>query len=173
MGAFLPVKTVFALVNRWYHTPMAQSSLSHLQQTALTISLNPAIFVGCGNNSNHSHSYEAEEHEVHEHSHDGHDHDHDHDHDHNHDAEHAHDHDHSHDAHAEESHNHAPGIIEFTKAQADAAELEIETVQPASFNAVIRTSGEILPAQGDEKTIVAITISKASIVLKLSLFPKL
>ena len=56
-------------------------------------------------------------------------------------------HSYSHDAHAEESHNHAPGIIEFTKAQADAAELEIETVQPASFNAVIRTSGDILPAQ--------------------------
>ena len=66
-------------------------------------------------------------------------------------------HSYSHDAHAEESHNHAPGIIEFTKVQADAAGLEIETVQPASFNGVIRTSGEILPAQGDEKTVVATT----------------
>ena len=129
--------------------------MKHIPYYIMTAAL--AIFVGCGNNSNHSYSDEAEEHEVHEHSHDGHDHDHDHDHDHNHDAEHAHDHGHSHDAHTEESHNHAPGIIEFTKAQADAAELEIETVQPASFNAVIRTSGEILPAQGDEKTVVATT----------------
>ena len=122
--------------------------MKHIPYYIMTAAL--AIFVGCGNNSNHSHSYEAEEQEVHEHSHESHEaHDQDHDHD--------HDHGHSHDAHTEESHNHAPGIIEFTKAQADAAELEIETVQPASFNAVIRTSGEILPAQGDEKTVVATT----------------
>src|SRR5574344_308581 len=58
-------------------------------------------------------------------------------HEHSHDGDdydYDHDHDHNHDA-----------------------ELKIETVQPASFNAVIRTSGEILPAQGDEKTVVATT----------------
>lgn len=54
-------------------------------------------------------------------------------------------------------HEHAPGVIEFSQARAEAAGLKTETVAPGKFSTVIRTSGEILPAQGAEKTIVATT----------------
>lgn len=49
------------------------------------------------------------------------------------------------------------GEIVFSHEQAAAAGLEIETVTPAPFSAVIPTSGEVRSAQGDEATIVATT----------------
>lgn len=55
----------------------------------------------------------------------------------------------------EAEHHHEAGIIELSEAQAEAAGLETEIVTPATFSSVIRTSGEILPAQGDESTVVA------------------
>lgn len=54
--------------------------------------------------------------------------------------------------HADESH---AGEIVFSKEQAAFAGLEIDTVRPAAFRNVIRTSGEIRAAQGDEATVVA------------------
>ncbi|MDR1666505.1 MAG: efflux RND transporter periplasmic adaptor subunit [Bacteroidales bacterium] len=45
--------------------------------------------------------------------------------------------------------------IAFTKAQAEAVGLTIETVVPATFFQVIKTSGQIQASQGDEVTIVA------------------
>ena len=114
--------------------------------------------VGCGNNNNKAGS-EAHDHEHTEahagHDHEGHDHDCDsHDHDaHNHEG---HDHEgHSHDSHDE--HAHEPGVVEFTEERAKAAGLETEMVKGGAFSAVIRTSGEILPAQGDETAVVATT----------------
>ena len=47
------------------------------------------------------------------------------------------------------------GEIAFGKAQAAAARLELQTVTPGTFSRVIKTSGQLLPAQGDEITVVA------------------
>ena len=64
-------------------------------------------------------------------------------------------------------HDHA-GEIAFTKEQAKAAGLAIETVTPSTFHTVIRTSGQIVAPQGDEQTVVAtasgvLTYSRGSI----------
>ncbi|MDR1221521.1 MAG: efflux RND transporter periplasmic adaptor subunit [Tannerella sp.] len=45
--------------------------------------------------------------------------------------------------------------IHFTEQQAEAVGLEVEEVTPGTFSHVIKTSGQILSAQGDEATIVA------------------
>lgn len=68
---------------------------------------------------------------------------------------------------AGQKHDHA-GEIAFTKEQAKAAGLEIETVTPSTFHTVIRTSGQIVAPQGDEQTVVAtasgvLTYSRGSI----------
>ena len=47
--------------------------------------------------------------------------------------------------------------IVFTRQQADAIGLEVYYVEPGIFSQVIKTSGQIQSAQGDEATIVAIT----------------
>ena len=74
---------------------------------------------------------------------------------HDHGAEtHAADDGHDHAAEGKESSDHA-GEIVFTHEQAKFAGLEVETVKPATFRNVIRTSGEIRAAQGDEATVVA------------------
>jgi RND family efflux transporter MFP subunit len=54
--------------------------------------------------------------------------------------------------HEQETH---AGEIIFSKAQASAAQLELETIAPGTFSQVIKTSGQLLPAQGDEITVVA------------------
>ncbi|MDR1583306.1 MAG: efflux transporter periplasmic adaptor subunit, partial [Prevotellaceae bacterium] len=45
--------------------------------------------------------------------------------------------------------------IAFSKAQAEAARLETETATPGTFSQVIKTSGQLLSAQGDEIMVVA------------------
>jgi len=45
--------------------------------------------------------------------------------------------------------------IHFSKAQAEAVGLAIETVLPSTFRQVVKTSGQILSSQGDETTISA------------------
>ncbi len=80
-------------------------------------------------------------------------------HQHNHnEAGHSHDeagHSHNESGHsAADSHAHA-GEIHFTHEQAEAAHLELETIQPSPFRFVLKTSGEIQATQGDEQTIVA------------------
>lgn len=57
----------------------------------------------------------------------------------------------------EEDHDHIDEIT-FTTQQAEAAGLQLETIVPATFTDVIRTSGHIMPALGDE-TIIAATSS--------------
>lgn len=57
-----------------------------------------------------------------------------------------------------DGHDHEGGHseeISFTKKQAEAVGLKTETVTPGTFSYVIKTSGQILSAQGDEATIVA------------------
>jgi RND family efflux transporter MFP subunit len=88
------------------------------------------------------------------HTHDGHNHD-------------GHDHDgHTHDGNCSEEHGHEQethaGEITFSKAQAVAARLEAQTVAPGTFSQVIKTSGQLLSAQGDEITIVAASNGVAS-----------
>lgn len=62
---------------------------------------------------------------------------------------------HNHEAEiATEAHAHSDEII-FPEAQAKAAGVKVETIQPKTFHQVIPTSGQIMAAQGDETTVVA------------------
>jgi len=90
--------------------------------------------------------------DAHEHV-DGDGHDHDHESGDGHDHSEGDGHDHSKDAsEAEVGHT---DEIAFTKAQAEAVGLTIETIAPETFQQVIKTSGQIQASQGDEATIVA------------------
>ena len=115
----------------------------------------------------HEHDHEGHNHEGHDHSHDGHNHEageHNHE-GHNHDAHTGHNHE-STDAHA--SHNHAvtdahaghdhgsnPDEIILAPEKAKAAGVASVEIQPKSFRQVIKASGEVQAAQGNESTIVA------------------
>ena len=104
------------------------------------------ILAGCnGNTATHGeHEHEAHEHEAHEHE-EGHDHDHEgHDHEHE-----GHDHEHE-----EAGEGHA-GEISFKKALAEAVGLQTSKVGPGAFTDVIKTSGRVMAAQGEESTVVA------------------
>lgn len=70
-------------------------------------------------------------------------------------------HDHEHELeeqnteHKEEgAEKHSDEII-FPKVKADAAGVEVQVIKPSSFCQVIKTSGQVMPAQGDEATVVA------------------
>lgn len=65
--------------------------------------------------------------------------------------DHDHEHDHGHD------HDHEDGVIVFSEEQAEMAGLETETLALGSFAEVIRVSGQVSAAQGDEAAIVART----------------
>ncbi len=82
---------------------------------------------------------------------------------HDHAAEEAHGHE-GHDHGADELHGHEPeateaghneGGIVFTRGQAEAAGLTIETVELSTFHRVIKTSGQIQSLQGGEAVVVA------------------
>jgi len=77
---------------------------------------------------------------------------------------------------------HSDEII-FPKVKAEAAGIKVEALQPGSFSQVIKTSGQVLAAQGDEATVVATAagivsfrstltegaqISKGAVVLTIS-----
>ena len=115
------------------------------------------------NETHDGHNHEGHNHEAHDHSHDGHNHDQnghnseDHAHEgHNH-AEEAH----NHDAHAHEGHDHGhdhgsnPDEIILAPHKAKAAGVASMEIQPKSFRQVIKASGEVQAAQGNESTIVA------------------
>lgn len=114
------------------------------------------ILAGCSGHTTvrGEHDHEAHEHEEgHDHKHDGHDHGHD-GHDHAHDHE-GHDHEHDgHDHEHEEAGGHA-GEISFKKALAEAVGLQTRKVEPGAFTDVIKTSGRVMAAQGEETTVVA------------------
>ena len=96
-------------------------------------------------NSKSGDSHEGHNHETEEHNHDGHDHEgHDHEHE-------GHNHEH------EEQENHAGGSDEIIlpPAKAQAAGVAVSTVEPGSFHQVIKTSGQVMAAQGDESVAVA------------------
>lgn len=105
---------------------------------------------GCKNQSSqdkHTHSA-TETHAGHDHEHEGHDHEHEgHDHEHETAEEHA--------GHSHESGEakHSDEII-FPKAQAAKTTFEVREIQSASFNQVVKTTGQVLAAPGDEAVIV-------------------
>lgn len=68
---------------------------------------------------------------------------------HDHEAE-----EHEHEA-EEAEHKHLPGEVIFPKEKAEAINLETETIQPHKFANIIKTSGSIQAAQGEECTVVA------------------
>ncbi|WP_279191261.1 efflux RND transporter periplasmic adaptor subunit [Butyricimonas virosa] len=113
---------------------------------------------GCKNQSSqdkHTHSA-TETHAGHDHEHEGHDHEHEgHDHEHETAEEHA--------GHSHESGEakHSDEII-FPKAQAAKTTFEVREIQSASFNQVVKTTGQVLAAPGDEAVIVATSNGIAS-----------
>ena len=112
------------------------------------------LLAGCAGHSTeveHDHDHEHEEAAVHDHEHEGHDHEQEEaDHDHEHEkAGHDHEHDHEHEAAAN------PGEVVFKEANAKAVGLQTITVTPGAFTQVIRTSGQVLAAQGEESVMVA------------------
>jgi RND family efflux transporter MFP subunit len=54
-----------------------------------------------------------------------------------------------------EEQNEQPGVITLTAAQAEAAGLQTMCVAAGTFSRVIKTGGQLLPAQGDEVTVAA------------------
>ena len=135
----------------------------------------------CTSKSGHNHDTHKHEHgetcnhnhDAHEgHNHEGHNHnEHKHEHgeacNHNHDAHAGHNHDahaghnhagHSHDAHAGHGHGHGEhgtDEIILPVAKAKAAGVKVSTIQPGTFHQVIKTSGQVLAAQGNESMAVA------------------
>ncbi|RNC64890.1 efflux RND transporter periplasmic adaptor subunit [Proteiniphilum sp. X52] len=91
------------------------------------------LIPGCHSGNKHESSSDAKD--AHEHRHD-------------HDHSHSHDHDHDH------SSGDTDAIL-FTRRQAEMTGLEVEQVAPAPFSYVIKTSGRIQAAQGDEVIIAA------------------
>ena len=123
---------------------------------------------------NHGEEGHNHDHEGHDHSHDGHNHEGHNNEGHNHDAHEGHDHSHdghNHEAHAQEGHNHDahaheghdhghdhgsnPDEIILAPHKAKAAGVASMEIQPKSFRQVIKASGEVQAAQGNESTIVA------------------
>lgn len=56
---------------------------------------------------------------------------------------------------SEEAHSAGSGEIVLPPAKAKAAGVEVNTVEPGTFHQVIKTSGQVLAAQGDESVAVA------------------
>lgn len=101
------------------------------------------LLASCGGKKEHTHEHEHET-ECSEHNHEGHNHGKE---EHNHESE---EHGHGHEAEAA----HSDEII-FPQTKAEAAGVKVETIQPKTFNQVIKTSGQVLAAQGDETVVVA------------------
>ena len=102
-------------------------------------------------NSKSGDGHEGHNHETEKHEHEGCEHDHESE-DHNHEGD---DHDHDGHDHGEvAAAGHSDEII-LPKAKADAAGVKVSVIEPGTFEQVIKTSGQILAAQGDESVAVA------------------
>lgn len=69
---------------------------------------------------------------------------------------HNHEHEHEHETNTAIADEHTDEII-FTQAQAAKTDFRVEEIQPKTFRQIIKTTGQILPAPGDEAVIVATT----------------
>lgn len=109
---------------------------------------------GHSHEHDHGHSHEGHNHDGHNHeghNHEGHNHEgHNHEHNHGHSHE-GHSHDHGHE------HSHAEGAegITFTKEQSWKIDFATEKVEPIQFGQLIKTSAQILPSSGDQRTVTA------------------
>lgn len=95
----------------------------------------------CNSKSHSGHEGEAHGTEAHDHEREGHDHESEGE------GHEGHDHGNEGAAHSDE--------IILPKAKADAAGVEVSVIEPGAFEQVIKTSGQILAAQGDESVTVA------------------
>ena len=95
----------------------------------------------CNGKSHKEHEGEAHGMEIHDHAREGHDHE-------------AEGEGHEGHDHGNESAAHSDEII-LPKAKAEAAGVKVNTIEPGSFEQVIKTSGQVLAAQGDESVAVA------------------
>jgi len=104
-------------------------------------------------NSKSGDGHEGHNHETEKHDHKGCDHDHEHEgEEHNHEGE---DHDHAgHDHGGEAAGGHNDEII-LPPAKAQAAGVKSSVIEPGIFHQVIKTSGQVMAAQGDESVAVA------------------
>lgn len=109
-------------------------------------------------------SFTACNHAAHNHEEEGHNHAEESEHEHTEGENHNHEKDSK-----EKEGEHNPDEIVFTQAQAKAVNLKVETIKPTDFHQVIRTSGKIEAATGDEQTIVATTNGVVSFVGKASI----
>lgn len=98
-------------------------------------------------------THNHDEHEGHDHEAEGHDHEAE-GADHSHEGECSGGHDHGKVATSEPAGEHSDEII-LPKAKADAAGVKVNATTPAPFQQVIKTSGQVLAAQGDESVAVA------------------
>lgn len=77
----------------------------------------------------------------------------------------SHDHEHDHDDHGSHDHDHEhTDAISFTKEQAEQIGLTTVTMALGTFHQVIKTSGHVQAAQGDEATVVATADGTVSFV---------
>lgn len=97
---------------------------------------------------------EGEHNHNHEHGHE-HNHEDSHTHDHEHGADCTHDHNHEAETNNHDDANHSDDEIIFTEHQAKDAGLIFDTITAAPFRKSIKVSGQIIAAQGDERTISA------------------
>lgn len=100
------------------------------------------ILGSCNSKSNSDHEGHNHGTEAHDHEHEGHDHETE--------GEGHEGHDHGNEA----AEGHSDEII-LPKTKADAAGVKVSTIEPGSFEQVIKTSGQVLAAQGDESVAVA------------------
>ena len=107
----------------------------------------------CSSNSGHSHEGHSHDHEGHNHATEEHAHNHE---GHNHEAHEGHNHD-AHAGHNHEGHAHGtnPDEIMLAPAKAKAAGVAAEVIQPKPFRQIIKASGEVQAAQGNESIVVA------------------
>ena len=98
-------------------------------------------------------THNHDEHEGHDHEAEGHDHEAE-GADHSHEGECSGGHDHGKAATSEPAGEHSDEII-LPKAKANAAGVKVNAITPAPFQQVIKTSGQVLAAQGDESVAVA------------------
>ena len=103
------------------------------------------LLSSCNSKSGEGHNHETEEHAHAGHDHEGHDHA-------NEGAGHKHDDGHDHGAEAAAAHS---DEIILPPAKAQAAGVKADIIEPGVFNQVIKTSGQVMAAQGDESVAVA------------------
>lgn len=99
----------------------------------------------CNSKSGEGHNHETEEHAHAGHDHEGHDHE-------NEGSGHHHDDGHHHGEKTVAAHS---DEIILPPAKAQAAGVAVSTIEPGVFNQVIKTSGQVMAAQGDESVAVA------------------